>query len=257
MVAAAAAVVLAAAGIGGLLAYSHSRDGAAGSGPAAQSGGVTRSARLSRPGAGARRFAGRRNAGSAAAGAGRGAVSKNQPAARGAATAGQKGTGTGSGGAPPTGFRWERVSAASLGSTAGFKIAVPDAWQLNRDNLLTYLQAPPGAPYIEVDVTPFAYPGPLRQAGYLEAQAQANHMYRLYHRLAMSSASFRGAPAAIWRFRWQQPGVGPVGVLEVLGTLPTSAGPQSYALSVSAPAAQFATARMAFRTALRTFTPLP
>ncbi len=67
VVAAAAAVVLAAAGIGGLLAYSHSRDGAAGAGPSARSGGVTRSAGLSRPGAGARRFAGRRNAGSAGA----------------------------------------------------------------------------------------------------------------------------------------------------------------------------------------------
>jgi tRNA A-37 threonylcarbamoyl transferase component Bud32 len=264
VVAAAAAVILAAAGIGGLLAYSHSRDGAAGPGPSAGSGGVTRSARLSRPGAGVRRAAGRRKAGSAATRAG--AVTKTHPAARGAARtgqkgtgagSGQKGTGAGSGGAPPPGFQWEQVSAASLGSTAGFKIAIPDAWQLNRDNLLTYLQAPPGSPYIEVDVTPFAYPGPLREASYLEAQAQADHIYHLYHRLAMSSASFRAAPAAIWRFRWQQPGVGPVGVLEVLGTLPTSAGPQSYALAVSAPAAQFATARVIFRTALQTFTPLP
>ncbi len=123
--------------------------------------------------------------------------------------------------------------------------------------MLTYLQAPPGTPYIEVDVTPFAYPGPRREASYLEAQAQADRTYHRYHRLAMSSASFRGAPAAIWRFRWQQPGVGPVGVLEVLGTLPTSAGPQSYALAVSAPAAQFATANVIFRTALQTFTPLP
>jgi eukaryotic-like serine/threonine-protein kinase len=259
VVAAAAAVVLAAAGIGGLLAYSHSRAGAAGPGPAAQSGGVAGSARLSRHGAGVHRIAGRRNAGSAAAGAvgGQGAVSKNQSAARGAARAAQTGTGAGSGGAPPPGFRWEQVSAASLGSTAGFKIAVPDAWQLNRDNLLTYLQAPPGTPYIEIDVTPFAYPGPLREASYLEAQAQADHIYHLYHRLAMSPASFRGAPAAAWRFRWQQPGVGPVGVLEILCTLPTSAGPQSYALAVSAPAAEFPTARAIFRTALRTFTPLP
>jgi hypothetical protein len=46
-------------------------------------------------------------------------------------------------------------------------------------------------------------------------------------------------------------------VLSLLVTLPTSAGSQSYALTISSPAATFAAARSAFGQALVTFAPLP
>jgi hypothetical protein len=128
---------------------------------------------------------------------------------------------------------------------------------MTRNGLLTYLDAPSGNPYIEVDVTPFVYPRPLREARYLQAQAKADDLYHLYGLLAIGAATFRGVPDATWRFHWQQPGFGRIGVLEVLFTLTTSAGPQSYALTVSAPAAGFVAARATFLTALQTFKPLP
>jgi hypothetical protein len=114
-----------------------------------------------------------------------------------------------------------------------------------------------GSPYIEVDVTPFAYPRALREARYQQAQAKADDLYPRYGLIAINSASFRGVPDATWRFHWHEYGVGRVGVLEVLFTLTTSAGQQPYALTVSAPAAIFATTRAVFGTALRTFKPLP
>jgi hypothetical protein len=46
-------------------------------------------------------------------------------------------------------------------------------------------------------------------------------------------------------------------VLALLVTLPTSAGAQPYALSVSAPTLHFPAARKVFDTALATFRPVP
>jgi hypothetical protein len=170
---------------------------------------------------------------------------------------GSPGPGSGGGPPPPPGYQWFQVSAASLGTTAGFRIAVPDAWRMSRNGLVTYLDPAAGKPYITVDVTPFAYPGPVREAMYQQAQAKAGHLYPVYRLVAIRPAGFRGVPEAIWRFHWQEPGVGQIGVLEVFFTLTTSAGKQSYALTVSAPEARFIAVRAIFHQALQTFAPLP
>jgi tRNA A-37 threonylcarbamoyl transferase component Bud32 len=158
---------------------------------------------------------------------------------------------------PPAGYKWHEVSAASAGATAGFKIAVPAAWQMSADGLQTYFFPPKGSAYIEADLTPFAYAKPVREAEYLQAQAKADHTYHLYGLVAISSASFRGVPEGTWRFHWQEAVVGRIAVLQVLFTLTTSAGNQSYALTVSVPAANFPAIRAVFGEALQTFTPLP
>jgi hypothetical protein len=128
---------------------------------------------------------------------------------------------------------------------------------MSSSGLLTYLEPPKGNAYIEVDLTPFAYPGPVAEARYLQAQAKADHVYPQYHLLAIKLASFRGVPEGTWRFHWQQAGIGRTGVLQVLFTLKTAAGKQPYDLTVSAPAVNFGNADAIFQKALRTFKPLP
>jgi eukaryotic-like serine/threonine-protein kinase len=283
LAAAVAAVVLAVAGVVGWSVYSRSQTTtAARLQPGVQSPAratVPVRARPARHTTSARHHTAGQRTGPGAA-AGTAATSKAHPGAGGKSTPGSPakprgtptptptpspsatasgGTGPGTGDVtpPPAGYKWYQVSAASLSATAGFKIAVPDAWQMTRSGLLTYLDAAAGTPYIEVDVTPFAYPRPVREAKYQQGQGKARDLYPGYQLIAIGPASFRGVPEATWRFHWQEPGAGRVGVLEVLFTLTTSAGPQSYALTVSAPAARFVAIRAVFYKALQTFGPLP
>jgi hypothetical protein len=156
---------------------------------------------------------------------------------------------------PPAGYKWYQISAAGAGATAGFKIAIPVGWNASADGLQTYFDPPVGSAYIEANLARFAYQNPVREAGYLQAQAKADHTYRLYGLVAITPATFRGAPEASWRFHWQEAGAARTAVLQVLFTLTTPAGSQSYALTESAPAASFPA--VVFGEALLTFKPLP
>jgi hypothetical protein len=62
--------------------------------------------------------------------------------------------------------------------------------------------------------------------------------------------------AATWRFTWQDGRVD-VAVLRLLASVDTSAGPQSYELTVAAPLAAFGRMAAIFRQMLPTFLPLP
>jgi eukaryotic-like serine/threonine-protein kinase len=196
-------------------------------------------------------------AGSSAAGA------SGAPASH-PARPGNPGGGLGSGGraagpaaSAPAGYRWYRVSAASSGTAAGFRIAVPDSWQATRNGATSVMSGPAGADAIDVSVAPFTFPKPLREAHFLQARALAQGTYPGYQLIALLPTRFRGAAAAAWRFSWQQPGLGRTAVLELVFRLPTAAGPQAYTLAVSAPRAGFALARAIFATAVRTFRPVP
>ena len=282
--AALAAAVLAVTSVVGWSAYSSSRTRTPSQArpPGQQTAGPTVPARPARHTSSARHHTGHKTTGTGGTG---GAATKGHPAAgrtpapsrpatpRGTPPAkpsstpapapsptpsGSGGTGPPAGGPPPpAGYKWYRVSAVSLGTTAGFKIAVPDRWQMSRSGLLTYFNAAAGGAYIEVDETPFAYPRPVPEARYRQEQAKADHTYHLYHLIVIKPSGFRGVPEAIWRFHWQEPGVSRIGVLELLFTLTTSAGEQSYALTVSAPASRFLAVRAVFRTTVQTFGPLP
>ena len=148
------------------------------------------------------------------------------------------------------------MSAASASAKAGFKIALPVGWQMGYPGQVTYFQRSSGLAFIEADLSPFTYPRPVREADYLQAQAKANYEYPLYGLVAIKPTTFRGVRAAIWRYHWDDDGVR-IAVLQVLFTLSTSAGRQSYDLTVSAPSAHFASVSAIFRRALLTFRPLP
>jgi hypothetical protein len=159
--------------------------------------------------------------------------------------------------APPAGYQWHEVTAASSGTVAGFAIAAPATWQIVRAGLATYLKPPGANAYIEISLAPFTHPRPLREAGFLNAQAAAQGQHPGYRLIAIGTRTFLGGPAAAWRFSWDLAGLGRVDVLELLVTGNTQAGTQPYVLTVSAPSAGFPAAEAIFRRALRTFQPLP
>jgi eukaryotic-like serine/threonine-protein kinase len=136
--------------------------------------------------------------------------------------------------APPRGYHWQIVTPAIAGTTAGYRLAVPDGWQRGPAGLSTTFTAAAGSPALTVDLSPFASADPARQA------ASAEHLLRArdgngYRRLDLRRSTFRGQPAAAWRYRDKPAlGGGRVYVTEILFTLPTRAGPQSYAVSAAA-----------------------
>jgi eukaryotic-like serine/threonine-protein kinase len=169
---------------------------------------------------------------------------------------GSTGSGTGTGGAPkpaPANYRWLSVSAATAGTAAGFKVAVPIGWQVTTKGFATYLHAPVGSASIEINLATFAYAKPLHEAQYLNKTAATDGQYPGYQLTAITPVTYRDAPAATWRFTWKQGLLGRVTVLEYLFGRGTPAGRQDYALSVSAPTLQFPAANVIFDVILTSF----
>jgi eukaryotic-like serine/threonine-protein kinase len=185
---------------------------------------------------------------------------------RGAAgSAGQGATASGTGGsgaapatgmAAPAGYRWYQVTAASSGTAAGFRVAVPAAWTTSRQGLASYLRPPSGSGYVEISLAPFAYARPLREAAFLQAEAIGRDAYPGYRPIAIRPGTLLGAPDAAWRFSWQD-GATRTEVLVLLLSMDTASGTQPYALAVSAPAGTFPATAAVLREALGTFRPLP
>jgi hypothetical protein len=161
--------------------------------------------------------------------------------------------------APPPGFAWHTFTAGSLGSAAGFAIAVPDGWQQQVQGKDVALGPVVGGARIDVILDPFTAATPTGQAEADQAAALANGTFPGYRREAITPAVFRGGPAAQWRFTWHPPtaGLARATTLALLVTLPTAAGPQAYTMSVTAPSLVFPAFRLVYETALATFRPLP
>ncbi len=157
----------------------------------------------------------------------------------------------------PPGYAWQSVSAATAGTTAGFRLAAPAAWLLTA-GLDSYLQPPRGGARLGVDMALFAYQWPVLEARYLQATALAAGKYRDYHLISILATRFRGTSAATWTFWWKPASaIDRIDVTEVIFTAKTPAGPQPYIVSIGAPAPHASWAARVLRVALRTFTPLP
>ncbi|HEX5190874.1 MAG TPA: serine/threonine-protein kinase [Streptosporangiaceae bacterium] len=156
----------------------------------------------------------------------------------------------------PPGYSWKRVTAQSAGTTAGFRLAAPSPWVLN-PGPQTVIKPQSGKARLIVDMAPFAVPGPVREARRLQAAAIAHTRYRDYHLISITKRTFHGWPAATWTFWWKPANAARIDVTKLIFTAQTSAGPQSYVLSMSAPAAHAAAAAKVFTVAKQTFRPLP
>ena len=156
----------------------------------------------------------------------------------------------------PAGFSWERVTAKSIGTTAGFRLAAPSAWLLT-PGLHSVIKPLVGNSKLIVDMAPFAVSGPVREARRLQGSAIAHNRFRNYHLLAITGGTFHGWPAATWTFWWRPLNGARIDVTRIIFTAHTSAGPQPYVLSMSAPAPHATAAAKVFKIARRTFRPLP
>lgn len=157
----------------------------------------------------------------------------------------------------PSGYTWQSESAATAGTTAGFRLATPASWLLT-PGLHTYIAPLVGAIRLGVNMAPFAVQWPVKEARHLQAQAIASNRYPGYRLVSILATRFHGFAAATWIFSWKPPlSSSRTDVTAVIFTAKTSAGPQPYVLSISAPAPRAACASRVMRVAMKTFTPLP
>src|SRR5690242_11539330 len=157
-------------------------------------------------------------------------------------------------GSLPSGFTMTSQPAASA-EKAGFTIAVPPNWQKSTSGHQTYLTDPTDSnTNVLIDLTPHTYPDMLREAQYIEAQSIPR--FPGYHRVGMAATQVRGTTGAWWKFTWNKKGVQQE-ALDLLFVLHTPAGPQSYALYVTAPASKFDQMRPTFDEEAETFATLP
>ena len=148
------------------------------------------------------------------------------------------------------------MTAKSAGTNAGFRLAAPSAWLLT-PGLHSVIKPLVGNSRLIVDMAPFAVTRPVREARRLQAAAIAHNRYRDYHLVSIAARTFHGWAAATWDFWWKPAGGARIDVTKIIFTAHTSAGPQPYVLSMSAPAPHIAAATRVFRIAKRTFKPLP
>jgi hypothetical protein len=158
---------------------------------------------------------------------------------------------------PPAGYQWFQVTAASVGTIAGFKVAAPVGWVMN-PGLLTTIKPTSGGGKLAVNLSQWAVPGAVREAHKLQAAAIANGNYPHYRLIALTGARFHNWPAARWIFRWRPVGaIHPQQVTDLLFTVQTYEGPQEYVLTVSAPLPKESLASDIFSVAKQTFKALP
>lgn len=161
----------------------------------------------------------------------------------------------------PAGWVWHTFTASLMGSTAGFEIGMPPPWKQNVVGQIAHLNQPAKNFHLAVNLAPWAYPGALRQAEHIDAADSAT--YNKFKTLVLRGVGFgavggyEAAKAAELKFSWVRPDVGKFTELVILVNLSTSSGAQPYTLSAWAPSATFPSASGVFRTALRTFRPLP
>ena len=102
------------------------------------------------------------------------------------------------------------LSAATLGSTSGFTIAVPDTWKVSIRGTAAFAEAPTGGAFLQIDLTPHTYRDMLREARYLAALTLEQGKFPGYLGLGIRPANVRGARGAAWQFTWQSPALGRV-----------------------------------------------
>ena len=154
----------------------------------------------------------------------------------------------------PSGFTTISQPAAA-NETAGFSIAAPTNWKETTSGYQTFLtdQAEPNTNVL-IDLTPHTYPGMLREAQYIERQSIPH--FPGYKRVGLGAINIRGTAGSYWKFTWMKAGVEQQAI-DLLFVSQTSAGPQSYALYMTAPYNIFDQIRPIFDEEVETFATVP
>ncbi len=155
----------------------------------------------------------------------------------------------------PSGFTTISQPTAA-NETAGFSLAAPTSWRESTSGYQTYRRDPAQAnTNILIDLTPHTYPNDmLREARYIESKSISH--FPGYQRVGLAATEIRGTQGAYWKFTWTDGGVQQEAI-DLLFVLQTSAGPQSYALYMTAPEKAFAQTRPIFDEEVETFATVP
>ncbi len=167
--------------------------------------------------------------------------------------------GVASDGPLPAGWTWYTAPASSMGTSAGFKLAIPDGWQPAQESSGRgyVFQAPGGGTLLQVDLTPHTFADMVKEAHYLSLEAPKQGKFPGYGDQVIRATPVRGRAGASWSFTWQDPKVGQIRSLDLMYIAPTSGGPQSYALYMTSPAPAFSSYLRTFTEEMRTFRPVP
>jgi hypothetical protein len=158
----------------------------------------------------------------------------------------------------PPGWTTETVQPAVHGTAGGFSIGVPPGWIEQQRGLATYLEAPGGLHYMQVDLTRHNRANMLAEAEYVERNAIAQGHLPGYHRVSLRQVTIRETAGAYWTFTWVTPRGVTMRVDDLLFELNTPSGPQSYAVYLTSSAAEFGSSGglSLFDRMLRTFAPI-
>jgi hypothetical protein len=158
-------------------------------------------------------------------------------------------------GALPAGYATYSQPAAA-NETAGFSLAAPTSWKTSTSGYQTYLRdATLANVNLLVDLTPHTYMSDmLKEATYIRNQSLPR--FPGYKQLGLARLTIRGQPGAYWKFTWDDAGVQQEAI-DLLYVAQTSAGPQSYALYMTAPVSEWTQMRPAFDEEAETFNPMP
>jgi Protein kinase domain len=139
---------------------------------------------------------------------------------------------------------------------AGFTIATPTDWTQSTSGDQTSLSDPSATQTnILIDLTPHTYPNSmLEEAKYIRRQSLLEGHFPGYSGLGLQAETIRGTHGAWWKFTWDDNGIRQEAI-DLLFILQTKAGPQSYALYMTAPANTWVHMRPAFDEAAETFQP--
>jgi hypothetical protein len=145
---------------------------------------------------------------------------------------------------------------AAGGETAGFKIGYPASWMPSTSGNQTYLRDPSANVNMLIDLTPHTYPNDmLREAQFIKSQSLDQNRFPGYTQLGLASTTVRGTRGAYWKFTWVNNGTSQEAI-DLLFVLQTKAGPQSYALYMTAPTSAWNQWRPTFDAEVETFAPL-
>ena len=157
----------------------------------------------------------------------------------------------------PTGWHWYEVKPAATGTADGFKVAIPDGWQVHESSkaLQYFMESPANATFLEVDLTPHTFSDMVTEAEYLAKVTEKKGEFLPRADQTIRAAKIRGQAGAAWGFRWKQSGVGWTRALDLMYIAHTPAANQSFALYMTAPDAQFNGDLATFTEEVRTFQP--
>jgi eukaryotic-like serine/threonine-protein kinase len=145
---------------------------------------------------------------------------------------------------------------ATSGQAAGFTIGYPSSWTPSTSGNQTYLRDPTANVNMLIDLTPHTFPNDmLREAEFIKQQSLDQNRFPGYTQLGLASTRVRGTNGAYWKFTWNSNGTSQEAI-DLLFVLQTKAGPQSYALYMTAPASQWNQWRPTFDQEVETFAPL-